>query len=199
MLSLHSIIVRRRYVNNRMKILNQIRSKVGLVKILNFPLLSAPASTRSLSNNWMGTGESQEWGLSGRVQCVGLMSWVNTRPLICLASSVLRAKRAFLASMFYSCAETKRAWNVQVCRYRNVLLKGSFLAKRPLCVCVNSKMLGDILFFVCLSQALFLCTSLSHILFPEMPENGEFSLSFEFFPWVLSIFIEFWEEIFGIF
>ena len=34
----------------------------------------------------MGTGESQEWGLSGRVQCVGLMSWVNTGPLICLAS-----------------------------------------------------------------------------------------------------------------
>ena len=40
----------------------------------------------SLINKWMGTGESQEWGLSGRVQCVGLMSWVNTRPLICLAS-----------------------------------------------------------------------------------------------------------------
>ena len=40
----------------------------------------------SFFNNRMGTGESQEWGLSGRVQCVGLMSWVNTRPLICLAS-----------------------------------------------------------------------------------------------------------------
>ena len=33
-----------------------------------------------------GPDESQEWGLSGRVQYVGLMSWVNTRPLICLAS-----------------------------------------------------------------------------------------------------------------
>ena len=40
----------------------------------------------SLSNNRLGTDESQEWGLSGRVQCVGLMSWVNTRPLICLSS-----------------------------------------------------------------------------------------------------------------
>ena len=30
----------------------------------------------------MGTDESQDWGLSGRVQCVGLMSWVNIRPLI---------------------------------------------------------------------------------------------------------------------
>ena len=39
----------------------------------------------------MGTGESQEWGLSGRVQCVGLMSWVNTRPLICLAPSARSA------------------------------------------------------------------------------------------------------------
>ena len=32
-----------------------------------------------------------------------------------------------------------------------------------------------------------------------MPENGEFSLSFEFFPRVLSIFIEFLEEIFRIY
>ena len=32
-----------------------------------------------------------------------------------------------------------------------------------------------------------------------MPENGEFSLSFEFFPRVWSIFIEFLEEIFRIY
>ena len=31
----------------------------------------------------MGTDESQEWDLWGRVQGVGLMDWVNTRPLIC--------------------------------------------------------------------------------------------------------------------
>ena len=34
----------------------------------------------------MGTGESQEWDLWGRVQGVGLMDWVNTRPLICWVS-----------------------------------------------------------------------------------------------------------------
>ena len=40
----------------------------------------------SLSNNWMGREESQERDLSGQVQGVGLISWVNTGPLICLAS-----------------------------------------------------------------------------------------------------------------
>ena len=43
----------------------------------------------SLFNNRLGTGESQEWGLSGRVQRVGLMGWVKPRPLICLAPSAL--------------------------------------------------------------------------------------------------------------
>ena len=51
---------------------------------------------------------------------------------------------------------------------------------------------------ICLNQALF-CAHHGHLLFSEMPVNGEFSLNFEFFPWVLSIFIEFRGEIFGIF
>ena len=41
----------------------------------------------SLFNNRLGTEESQEWGLSGRVQGVGLMIWVNLRPLLSLAPS----------------------------------------------------------------------------------------------------------------
>ena len=32
-------------------------------------------------------GESQEWGLSGHVQGVGLLGWINPRLLICLATS----------------------------------------------------------------------------------------------------------------
>ena len=35
--------------------------------------------------NWMGREESQEWDLSGQVEGVGLISWVNTRPLACMA------------------------------------------------------------------------------------------------------------------
>ena len=35
----------------------------------------------------MGREESQEWDLSGRVEGVGLISWVNARPLACLAPS----------------------------------------------------------------------------------------------------------------
>ena len=38
----------------------------------------------SLSNNWMGTEGPQKWDLSDRVQGVGLISRVNTRPLVCL-------------------------------------------------------------------------------------------------------------------
>ena len=38
----------------------------------------------SLLNNRLRTEESQEWDLSGPVQGVGLMGWVNTRPLVCL-------------------------------------------------------------------------------------------------------------------
>ena len=45
----------------------------------------------SLSNNWMGREESQERDLSGQVQGVGLISWVNTRPLACLAPSAQSA------------------------------------------------------------------------------------------------------------
>ena len=48
----------------------------------------------------MGTGESQEWGLSGRVQRVGLMSWVNTRPLICLALPARFSNEFFLRFPF---------------------------------------------------------------------------------------------------
>ena len=45
----------------------------------------------------------------------------------------------------------------------------------------------------------FFCAHRGHLLFLEMPENGEFFLTFEFFPWVLSILIEFWGDLFGIF
>ena len=39
----------------------------------------------------MGREESQEWDLAGRVQGVGLISWVNRRPLVCLAPSARSA------------------------------------------------------------------------------------------------------------
>ena len=39
----------------------------------------------------MGAEESQEWDFSGRAEGVGLISWVNTRPLACLAPSVRNA------------------------------------------------------------------------------------------------------------
>ena len=39
----------------------------------------------------MGREESQEWDHSGRVEGVGLISWVNTRPLACLAPSARSA------------------------------------------------------------------------------------------------------------
>ena len=39
----------------------------------------------------MGREESQEWDFSGRVEGVGLISWVNTRPLAYLAPSARSA------------------------------------------------------------------------------------------------------------
>ena len=39
----------------------------------------------------MGREEAQEWDHSGRVEGVGLISWVNTRPLVCLAPSARSA------------------------------------------------------------------------------------------------------------
>ena len=39
----------------------------------------------------MGREESQEWDLSGWVEGVGLISWVNTRPLACLTPSARSA------------------------------------------------------------------------------------------------------------
>ena len=47
----------------------------------------------------MGREESQEWDLSGQVQGVGLIGWVNTRPMVCdTPSAQTRAKRALSAS-----------------------------------------------------------------------------------------------------
>jgi len=39
----------------------------------------------------MGREESQEWDVSGWVHGVGLISWVNTKPLACLAQSTRSA------------------------------------------------------------------------------------------------------------
>ena len=41
----------------------------------------------SLSNNWMGTEESQNWDFSGQVPGEGPISRLDTRPLVCRALS----------------------------------------------------------------------------------------------------------------
>ena len=57
----------------------------------------------SLSNNWMGTKEKSlknVWDFTGRAQGVGLIGWINTKPLVCLASSARSANAPGRAQSF---------------------------------------------------------------------------------------------------
>ena len=57
----------------------------------------------SLSNNWMGTKEKSlknVWDFTGRAQGVGLIGWINSKPLVCLASSARSANAPGRAQSF---------------------------------------------------------------------------------------------------
>ena len=66
----------------------------------------------------MGTEESQEWDFSGRVQGEGLISRLNTRPLVCRALSARStdAREARFSASVYNEKSHKKYPDKKCCR-----------------------------------------------------------------------------------
>ena len=69
-------------------------------------------------------------------------------------------------------------------------------ASRSSCICssmlpLKKKNKSNLLILGRFYTRLFVCALRGNLLFSEMPENGDFPLSFEFFHWVLSLFLSF--------